>query len=158
MLARRYYPGMMDWLTRGFLSLQNPESAPEAYGSTEAATARYRRLLRFGVIGIFVSVVAATEHSPMLPHWFGAAMWIVYALAMLSVFAAVIQWVRTWDELQQRIFISSAANAFVFTLFVILLNLVLQNIGVPQLSYLNLSLLSVVAFAISWAVLRRSYE
>jgi hypothetical protein len=149
---------MMDWLTRGFLSLQNPgETTASAYGSTEAATAKLRRIVQVSALASLLAVVAATG-LPELPHWFRAAMWIVDILAVLALFAGTVRWIRTWDELQQRIFISSAANAFVFTLFAMFVNVVLPKIGVPQLNDLILCLLALVAFATSWVVLRRSYE
>jgi hypothetical protein len=126
-------------------------------GASPAQAARYNRNFRISVAGVAVSLLAAQQFGGGA-RWLGISLWMLYFAALSFMLLTLVRYVATWDELQQRIFMASAANAFVFTVIALMLNVVLPKIGLPVLNPFELLIIPAAAFLISNLIARKQFS
>jgi hypothetical protein len=123
-------------------------------GAAPEEVARYRRNWAMSIAFVIVTLLAAQQFGDAA-RWLGISLWLLYFAALCCVVLTMVRYVAAWDELQQRIFIIAAANAFVVTVVALMLNLILPKIGVPVLNPPELVVIPAAAFFVFNLIARK---
>jgi hypothetical protein len=146
---------MIPWLPGSYVS--ELDYSPSQTGSTQPALARCQRNFRIAIGAVFLIVILNAK-LPAAPHWLHVCLWLAYFVAFASVPITLVRYVATWDELQQRIFVSAAAGAFLITALILMFNVILPKMGFDPLSPIVLGTVPVFAFVICHFVARKRYS
>ncbi|HTX58043.1 MAG TPA: hypothetical protein VMH02_00100 [Verrucomicrobiae bacterium] len=128
---------------------------PEDTGSTPEEFARYRRLSMWFGWATLAAALAATAFAN--GTWPRSSLFGLLFVSMVGWFASYARYVSTWDELQQRIVVGAAANAFVVTGMALLLDWLLERQHLPSLGAFRTLLVAAIAYAVFRFILRRRY-
>jgi len=149
-----YYRCMIPWLP---VSSVPDGYSPSETGAARPAFARYQRNLRIA-FGVTVLSLVISWQVPTDLNWARVCVWLIYFAGLASVPITLVRYVATWDELQQRIFISAAAGAFLLTVVLLLLNAVLPKMGVRPIGAMELGIVPFAIFFVCHFIARKHYS
>ncbi len=139
--------------------LQEEQIMMECMTTNPAAKRRYYREL-FGGLAVYMVLVFASVH--WIKH--GVSGPLKYLVAIMPVFpalmvpVAVVNFVRSMDELQRRIQLEGLAFAFTLTAVLTMAYGFLENAGLPQLSWTLVWPLMGFLWAVGTYMARRRYR